>query len=742
VVNLPPVSRGLRLGLVGLLAALCLGAGPLRREEVPEPLAPWVDWVLRGHEPERCPPQQGHGQERICLWPARLHLALDAGGGRFEADVLADAPGALALPGDAGHWPQDVLLDGEPAPVVEAGGRPALRLAPGPHRVAGRFVWGALPQVLAVPGEVALVALAVDGQPVAFPVRDAEGRLWLGRRAAGTEGETEGEESRVEVEVHRRVADEVPLRLSSLVELTVSGPARELTLGPALPAGFVPLALAGALPARVEPDGRLRVQVRPGAFVLLLEARSEGPPAEIGPPARPEGGAANEAEPWDDEEVWVFDARPALRLVDVEGGTPVDPQQTRLPDEWKALPAWRLAPGEALRLVERRRGDAEPTPDRLELERAIHLDFDGRGATVSDRITGVVRTRSRLEMGAGSVLGRAAVNGVEQFVTRRAGAEQAGFEVPRGEIAVSADLRVEGDGRLARIPAVGWDQDFAGASGRLELPPGWRLLHAFGVDRAEPTWLNRWTLLDLFIVLVVAMALLRLWGPLWGGLALVTLALTYTEPGAPRGLWLAVAVAEALRGVAGTGRLGRAVELFRAASLALLVLVAVPFAVGAVRAGLFPALERPFALEPGAGDAGGVAPETAADAVLQVPAAAPPEPAAARESLRGLGYVVEEGALQAGSAEGKVVAKRSAYAVYPDPAARITTGPGVPSWRWTTVQLLWSGPVERGQEMRLLLLSPGANAALAVLRVALLTLLVLRSFGVSPGGARSWLGVR
>ena len=50
--------------------------------------------------------------------------------------------------------------------------------------------------------------------------------------------------------------------------------------------------------------------------------------------------------PWKEgEEVWVFEAAPTLRVVTVEGLPSVDPQQTTLPDDWKRLPAYLLAPG-------------------------------------------------------------------------------------------------------------------------------------------------------------------------------------------------------------------------------------------------------------------------------------------------------------------------------------------------------------------------------------------------------------
>jgi hypothetical protein len=741
LVRLPPSARVLlALGLpaalllqtlLALAAAPALQAAPLSREAVPEPLRPWVDWVLRGHEAETCPFLHASGA-RDCVWPARLELDLHAAGGRFVQELYVAAESDVPLPGGSAEpaaWPEDVSVDGRPAPVLDREGRPALRLGRGVHRVRGRLVWSALPPLLSVPRETGIVALRLDGRPVPFPKRDAAGRLWLRGTQPGA-GAREAED-RVEVDVHRRVVDEVPLRLDTAVRLRVSGAAREERLGRALPDGFAPTLLAGPLPARLDPDGRLRVQVRPGRWLLRIDARHEGPAAALGLPAQPEGAT------WDASEVWAVETRPALRLVEIEGAPPVDPTQTELPEEWKRLPAYRLDPGGALRLVEKRRGTEGGAADRLSLKRTWHLDFDGAGATVADRIEGELREATRLEMGAGTKLGRAAVNGADQPVTRRAGAQVVGVEVPLGPVAIDADSRVEGGVR--RLPAVGWDHDFDAVSATLALPPGWRLLHASGVDHAAPTWIARWTLLDLFVVMVVAMATLRLFGRGPGALALATLALTYTEPGAPRMLWLAVLAAEALHRVVPRGRLATAVRAIRAVSLALLVLAAVPFAVAQVRAGLFPALERPrlaavpvsgirAALAPAAPEAP-VADEFAEDIVVGTEEIAP-------ETIVKERVIVEEKGLPRREAVRRDLpmaapppAETGARAYAPDPSAKVPTGPGRPDWRWEEVQLAWSGPVERGQALGLWLLPPWLSGTLALVRTALLAALVLLVLG-------------
>src|SRR5262249_60188822 len=100
------------------------------------------------------------------------------------------------------------------------------------------------------------------------------------------------------------------------------GPAGGEAPGRAVPEGCAPTRLAGPLPARLEADGRLRVQVRPGRFELRVDARHEGPVAELAPPAQPEGAA------WDASEVWAVEPRPALRLVEIEGPPGAGPSQT------------------------------------------------------------------------------------------------------------------------------------------------------------------------------------------------------------------------------------------------------------------------------------------------------------------------------------------------------------------------------------------------------------------------------
>jgi len=736
------------------LSVLCLLlsedalAERLDPKQAPEPLRPWTSWVLAGKPDALCPSFRASTDDSAhCAWPTALSLRLGEKGGHFEQTWHLDTRAWISLPGDATRWPLDVMEGGKKLVVVEhsgvPSGVPSVELAAGEHSIVGAFAWDSLPDSLQVPAETGIVSLLLDGARVGEPRRDEQGRIFLQKTSVESEGE------RLEIVVHRRVTDEVPLLLTTRVLLNVSGKSREVVLGRALPPGFVPMSITSELPARIEPDTRLRVQARPGTWTIEITARSEGPVSELARPV-PDG-------PWrEGEEVWVFEAKSALRLTSVEGVRSIDPQQTSLPDAWKSLPSYAMAADDKMRLVEKRRGDVEPEPDRLSLSRSLWLDFDGAGYTANDLITGTLHRASRLEMLPPTVLGRVAIDGKDQFITHlEKDPSRAGVEVRQGPLTVSADSRITGDARS--IPAVGYDHDFHEVSATLHIPPGYRLLHASGADEVPGTWVRHWTLLELFLVLVLSLSFAKLFGRAWGVLACLTFTLVFPETDAVRWLWAAALVSEALARVIPAGKARVACSVLRLAALSILLLNTLPFVVQHVREGIYPALadngtgagsitrgadffaERSEALAP---------PPALEPAPVAPPMAAPAEQAkremdkdavSARRrggDLAAIGSLGKPGSLSSSSTSANYRQFNEAY----DPNAMVQTGPGLPKWRWSTTSVSFSGPVERSQRLHFYFLSPPVNLLLALLRAVLLTLLFARllPFGTArlPGFGR------
>ncbi|HYN41783.1 MAG TPA: hypothetical protein VE129_08405, partial [Thermoanaerobaculia bacterium] len=711
------VAPSLAVVLVAALAgpAHRATAQPFPEKDVPPALRGWVPWALDGARDRACPVV---GDEAVCLWPGRITLSLGASGGTFVLEAWAERPLFLPLPGDAKVWPQDVRLDGKPAPVVPNGEAPAVYLAAGRHRVEGRLAWSALPDSLFVPPETALLDLVLDGRTVAFPRREENGLLLLRQ-----EGERSGGGEELRVKVFRRLEDGIPLFLETRLLLEASGKAREVKLSGARLPGTVPVAVRGELPARLDADGRLVVQVRTGRFSVSLLARVEGRPAAF------RRDAAVTA-PWPEQEIWVFAASERFRQVERSGATPIDPSRTDLPAEWQKLPAYQLDPKTELLLAETRRGEVEAAPDQLNAARELWLDLDGRGFTVRDRFTGTLRRTSRLNLLAPGSLGRVNVDGEDQLITVDPSEKLSGVELRRTALQMTAESRIAD--RPGRLSAVGWSVDVQGLSGTLYLPPGWRLLGARGVDTAPRAWLGRWDLLGFFLVLLVALAAWKLAGWRWGAVALATLVVCHGEAGAPALVWLSLLGAAALLTVVPKGKLRTAVLAWWGVAALVLVVVALPFAVHQIRHGLYPQTEPVAPSTLGfTGAAGGVAaPQVLEDnASTEAAPASMPPPAPQEQVARSNAEPRRKSAeLYLQNQLSSVVAKSktSEDAYRQDPHAVIQTGSGVPSWSWSAQPLGWSGPVAKDHRVRLFLLSPFVNLVLAVLRVFLVGLLALR----------------
>ncbi|MGN6328704.1 MAG: hypothetical protein ACTHL5_07170 [Rhodanobacter sp.] len=690
------------LGLLGLLWLLF--AVPSLAQDVPPPLRDWQGWVLHDVPQHDCPflagrmPNDGSYQ---CAWPGRLTVDADKDGGRFRLDVHVDAASWVALPGDARNWPQQVSVDKQGATVLQRGGVPMLWLTPGDYQLSGTLPWAARPARLRVPAAIGLVALNVDGAAVGRVERNGD-QLTLGEAAAAQRAA-----DALSLRVYRRLDDGLPATLQTRLQLTVSGSAREQLLGPVLPAGFVATALSGELPSRLESDGQLRVQLRPGQWTVSLDARSVAPLHKV--------TLKLPAAPWPRQEIWSYADDTGLRSTRVEGHA-TDAAQAGVPGEWSELPAFVLDGDAGLAIEQGSRGGEGGQGDQLRLRREMWLDFDGRGLGVADTLTGELRHRQRLDVAAPWQLQRASQAGDPLLVTQ--GEHGAGgVELRDRKLDLAAGLHLAA--HAGAIPSAGWQVPLESIDATLHLPAGYRLLGTVGVDTSPDSWVGQWSLLDLFVVALIALLAGRLLGWPWALLAAGYLALAQHENAAPSWvLAIVLALALLLRALP-EGRLRAAARIGALVVFAITVLNTLPFAAAQLQYALHPQLERP-GVEP-------VRAERAEGRVVQdalVVPPAPPAPSAPAPAMQELASM----ASPAPRSVSRPTAKAAAAAVDKpadrlDPRSVVQAGAGMPHWdQGNNYRLGWSGPVTVEQSSRLVI----APASLVrLLRVAMVLLLAV-----------------
>lgn len=696
--------------LVRALVSIFLLVGShLQAAEIPPVLQDWQDWVLKKHPEIHCPFLYNDAQ-RSCIWPSELRIDANMQGAKFTQTVETFVDSWIRLPGGTGFWPENLRdtsnsLTQDKLVIRERTGIPEIFLSPGRYELQGDIRWTSIPRTLSIPPASGIIKLQLNGTAVSSPSLESDSQLWL--TAAQNSQEAQQQDS-LQVRVFRKLDDGIPLRISTRLQLDVSGKERELQLGQLLLDGFTPIMFNSSLPARLEADGKLRVQVKPGSWEIELHMQSTQPLTHLRYKALDEH--------WPQQEIWVVASQQALRSLQISGVPSIDPSQTQLPADWRELPAYLVTPETSMHLEELQRG-AGDSSNQLMLDKEIWLDFDGSGFTLRDEISGQLREGWRMETLPPYELQSAALGDIPQLVTRLADNANTGVEIRTRE------LNLTGISRLLRstsIPVSGWSVDFAEVDAQLHLPPGWSLLLATGASYESGSWVSQWSLWDIFLVLIITFTVARITNPLWGGLALLTLLLTFHRAGAPLFIWLNIAALLALLPMV-SGKFKTHLVRYAYASFILLGLFLLPFSVQQARQVFYP--QQEFAArnisEHYYNDDG-----WSFGLLMSSDNKATEAPRAEYRS-DDVEEVVVTGAKASFSSTKQQVSQEY------DLGQQVQTGPGVPGWNWHNINLSWNGTVKPDEVTHLYLVPPAINrvgSALSLLLPLLLGALLLRLF--------------
>jgi hypothetical protein len=193
--------------------------------------------------------------------------------------------------------------------------------------------------------------------------------------------------------------------------------------------------------------------------------------------------------------------------------------------------------------------------------------------------------------------------------------------------------------------------------------------------------------------------------------------LSFHEFGAPAWLWLNLLIAIALMRVAPAGRLRQMVAGYQALSAVAVVLVLVPFIAGQLRVAIYPQLEsqvNSYGLSRGIAGSAMEGDEVRYNEPVRRDRKAEVDSLAALSAPAQKSVAAEEIMTTA--------LRRSQQFTRYAPNAIVQAGPGIPSWRWNSYSLSWSGPVDADQSMRLIVMPRWLVSLLRVSAVALLLL--------------------
>ncbi|MBU2886438.1 hypothetical protein KO507_11750 [Gilvimarinus agarilyticus] len=638
----------------------------------PKPLAEWADWIRAERPDAAC--VLASNSAHHCVWPKSLQLNVNDSGGKFTLEVDLYRRTQVILPGDDNHWPLAVTdQTGTSLNLFRYNNAPAVVLDAGNHTINGRFEWGALPKLLSIPRQTGLLSLTRHQQVVP--------RIEVDRDTLRLQGQVQeiadSEADDVNVRVYRLLQDGIPMALTTRIHLDVSGTSREIQLEQVLPQHFKAQSVQSNLAARINADNTLTALVKPGRWHIDIQAYS----LQNLPPL---SANINEAL-WPEQEIWSFAADTQYRNANISGAPTVDPAQAQVPAQWVNHPAYLLNHEHPATLEEISRISGE-RKNKLTLNKKLWLDFNGAGFTIEDTLTGELGPNARLNVVEAYQLGSASTPNQPLVVSQLN--DQLGVEVRQQSVNLSAVGRMP---RQSSIPVSGWDESFESVSSQLFLPPGWSILATSGADNVSGVWIDRFNLWDIFLILIIAVAVKRVGGWRAAALALFVVVLTYQRQGAPLIIWLNFAICIALAQHV-KDKWHQRLSYYTLASFALFAVIMLPFAINQARMVAYPQLEH------------------SQINTLQAPHA---EKAQSADKVSVVARTLEEKVVDQSSnilssiryAEAPAPQKEILSTEY-DAQQQVQAGPPRMKWQWNSARLNWTGPVTHTQTLTLLMVPP------------------------------------
>ncbi|MGB1261640.1 MAG: hypothetical protein ACPG52_01925 [Cognaticolwellia sp.] len=668
-------------------------------KNIPEPLTPWLPWVMEGNEHYTCPfinrttfaTQQNH----ICAWPSILSLQVKNSTATFQQSWQVLASSIIPLPGNAEHWPLSVKVNLGSVPVIVHQGKPAVELKKGSYLITGQFNWSKIPQSIAIPNQYAFVKMSINGRNIAFP-KVERNELWLQKLApAQTEAEP-AEHDAIDLAVARRVVDGSYLQFDTYLALNVSGKMREVILGKALPKDVELTGIESKLPAFLDADGLLHVKVKPGNWQILVRGYAKKTLLQWQRPAQ--------SHLWPKDEIWLFKGDERQRIGKLSGAPMIDNSQAQMPKAWQQLPSYLLSDSDVLSYDIQHRGKPLHIENQLRLKRTLWLGFDNAGYTFSDHISGSMIDNWRLSMKAPYILESADDQDGSVLITTEA-ADERGLENRYPGVNINARGVFPADSHIA---ISGWQSHFETVSLTLNLPPGHKLLAVLGADSVSSSWWGNWSIWASFIVLLSAFAASRLTNVMIGGLTAVTLILIFQEPGVPVIAIVNFILAIAVKKHLSFQSLKNIVNTYWAMSIAFVVGSVLFFSAMQVRTIMHPQLESRVSTVDSVNKRSQMDMVRVAEMV--------------KSQRERKAYAPRADDIEKLEVSGSRIKKADLLMERYQTDALLQAGSGIPNWQWQPYRINWHSPVAENQMFDIILLSKNSYRFIKALGVVLLLL--------------------
>ncbi len=476
-------------------------------ESIPSSLAEWVPWIQDKNPEWNCAKTP---KGTACTWIGKVTYSIADNETDFELEGLLLRGGDIPLPSSSKLVSSHISVYRDGSKYLrytvsrEEGKSAVVGLPKGTYKITGKLLYEKTPSEIPAPSEYGLIEIV----PSEVSVKEGAGtiRYYRGKDQIYIEKKAQSEieiEDSVRVELFRSIQDGSPLKITTRLRLQVSGNPRTISFGKVLPKNSVISRVNSTLQYSLN-NSELSLQVYQGSHDVELVSLLSQPVYEIDV-----SDVSSELLP--EEEIWVWNAYPQFRGVEISGARSLNPSQVRLPSGFRGSSTLGVARESKIVLKEIRRGEEVAPKNSLFVTRTIYPKLDKSGFIIQDEVSGTLNSATRLNMLPELEPGGAFLNHAPVPLTIDPGTNESGVEIRETQFVLSGTSAFENSfSTKTTFKATGWNSEMEQVNLNLPLPPSWKLLAVSGVSSAKGTWVSLWNSYEIFLLLILSIFVMKL----------------------------------------------------------------------------------------------------------------------------------------------------------------------------------------------------------------------------------------
>ena len=689
------------------------------KENIPDELRPWINWVSKDLVKNPCPSTHNDFSNKLCDFMTHLRINVENNKIFFTEKLYIYEDTFVKLLGGKNLFPYDVKDDDKNIQVIYKNNAPYVFLKKGSHEISGTIrIENGEDEILLPENVATLKFLKNDKEEKNVSIIKNKLQLGLAKNIVKENKEQIKNitDDNIDIQVRRILNDDLPFTVTTLLKLNISGKEREINLGKVVFPDTRVININSSLQVKLDDSKNFIFKASSGTYEVQIESIYDAIPDKI-----PFFKSTND---FPDEEIWGYILNDTLRTTQINGAVNISPINFGYPIKNSSMRVYEIKNNQNFEIVEKERAPIIDATNSLTLQRTLWLNFKGDGYFALDNLNGQIKKNDIMEISDDFNLAKANINGSDVPIISQNNSSKIGLNLHEGHVNLQSEGRYKNIKEFSLSP-------FSFVKGNvslsLQLPAGWKVFNISNIKNDSYSWISKWNLLKLFYLCLTFFIVLKVYSLKSGIVALFAIIFTHDTP---ISLYMPLIlicffhfISKLLVDIENKKFYFNLSNRLQTIILILLIIFSVPFVVSDIRSAIYPQLKFNIFSSPDNiyKNNSYRYQRKAAGAMMAYMAASSDED---REVALEDGAVDRSVATNGLMGDSSIPARPLGKKVI-NTHLNVPTGYGKPMWAGTTVIRLNEDNIPQGKKIKICYLTPFMNTIISFIRAFLLVWLII-----------------